>query len=330
MQLSQIKRRTFITLLGGAAVAWPLAARAQQPRRLPTIGFLGTATSSAWSQWTPAFSQRLRELGWIEGHTVAIEYRWAEGREERYTQIVAELIRLRVDVIVTGGAALPAAKQATSVIPIVFAVAGDPVGSGAVASLARPGGNITGLSTQAPDLGGKRLELLREVVSGLRRLAIMANVGYPSALLEMGEVRAAARTLGIEVATLEIWRADEIASAFEALKGRAEALYVPADPLVNSNRVRINTLALTARLPTMYGLREYVEAGGLVSYGPNFPDLFRRAADYVDKIMRGAKPADLPVEQPTKFDLTINLTTAKALGLEVPPTLLARADEVIE
>jgi putative ABC transport system substrate-binding protein len=323
-------RREVITLLGGAAVAWPLAARAQQPRRLPTIGFLGTATSSAWSQWTPAFSQRLRELGWIEGHTVAIEYRWAEGRDERYAEIVAELVRLRVDVIVTGGAALPAAKQATSVIPIVFAVAGDPVGSGAVASLARPGGNITGLSTQAPDLGGKRLELLREVVSGLRRLAIMANVGYPSALLEMGEVRAAARTLGIEIATLEIWRADEIASAFEALRGRAEALYVVADPLVNSNRVRINTLAQGARMPTMYGFREYVEAGGLVSYGPNIPDLFRRTADYVDKIMRGAKPADLPVEQPIKFDLTINLTTAKALGLDVPSTLLARADEVIE
>ena len=324
-----MRRREFITLLGGAT-AWPLAARAQQPAKLPTIGFLGTATPSAWHQWTPAFVQRLRELGWIEGRTVAIEYRWAEGRDERYTEIVAELVRLRVDVIVTGGAALPAAKQATSVIPIVFAVAGDPVGSGAVASLARPGGNITGLSTQAPDLGGKRLELLREVVSGLRRLAIMANVGYPSALLEMGEVRAAARTLGIEVATLEIWRADEIASAFDALRGRAEALYVPADPLVNSNRVRINTLAQGARMPTMYGFREYVEAGGLVSYGPNIPHLFRRTADYVDKIMRGAKPADLPVEQPTKFDLTINLTTAKALGLDVPPTLLARADEVIE
>jgi ABC-type uncharacterized transport system substrate-binding protein len=325
-----MRRRDVITLLGGAAAAWPIAARAQQPRRQPTIGFLGTATSSAWSQWTPAFAQRLRELGWIEGHTVAIEYRWAEGREERYAQIVAELIRLRVDVIVTGGAALPTAKQATSVIPIVFAVAGDPVGSGAVASLARPGGNITGLSTQAPDLGGKRLELLREVVSGLRRLAIMANVGYPSALLEMGEVRAAARTLGIEVAILEIWRADEIASAFEALRGRAEALYVVADPLVNSNRVRINTLAQGARLPTMYGFREYVEAGGLVSYGPNIPDLFRRAGDYVDKILRGAKPADLPVEQPTKFDLVINLITATAPGLKLPEAFLLRADEVIE
>jgi len=324
-----IGRREFITLLGGAAAAWPLAARGQQPT-MPVIGFLGTATPSAWHQWTPAFVQRLRELGWIEGRTITIEYRWAEGRDEHCTEIMAEFIRLRVNVIVTGGAALPAARQATSVVPIVFPVAGDPVGSGFVASLARPGGNITGLSTQARDLGGKRLELLREVVSGLRRLAIMANVGYPSALLEMDEVRAAARTLGIEVAILEIWRADEIAPAFETLKGRAEALYVPADPLVNSNRIRINTLAQGARLPTMYGFREYVEAGGLVSYGPNIPDLFRRTGDYVDKILRGAKPADLPVEQPTKYDFVINLTTAKVLGLEIPPTLLARADEVIE
>ena len=216
-----------------------------------------------------------------------------------------------------------AAKQATSAIPIVFAVAADPVGSGLVASLARPGGNVTGLSIQAPDLAGKRLELLREVVPGLRRLAILANVGNPGAVLEMGEVQAAAHTLGIEVVTLEIRRAEDIAPAFEALKGRAEALYVVADPLVNTNRVRINTLALAARLPTMYDSREYVEAGGLMSYGPNFPDLFRRAGDYVDKILRGAKPADLPVEQPTKFDLVINLTTAKALGLTVPPSLLA-------
>ena len=209
-------------------------------------------------------------------------------------------------------------------------MAGDPVGTGLVASLARPGGNVTGLSIQQTDLAGKRLELLREVVPGLRRLAILANVGNPAAVLEMGEVQAAARTLGLEVATLEIRRAEDIAPAFEALKGRADALYVCADPLVNTNRIRINTLALGARLPTMHGFREYVEAGGLMSYGPNFPDLFRRAADYVDKILRGAKPADIPVEQPTKFDLVINLTTAKALGLDVPPTLLARADEVIE
>ena len=312
-----MKRREFITLLGGAAAAWPLAARAQQPAKLPTIGFLGASTPSAESQWAAAFVQRLRELGWIEGRTVAIEYRWAEGRSERFAEIAAEFVRLKVDVIVTAGtAAVLAAKQATSVIPIVFAAAGDPVGTGLVASLARPGGNVTGLSIQATDLAGKRLELLREVVPGLRRLAIMANVGYPAAVLEMGEVQAAARTLGLEVATLEIRRAEDIAPAFEALKGRADALYVCADPLVTTNRIRINTLALGARLPTMHGVREYVEAGGLMSYGPNFPDLFRRAADYVDKILRGAKPADIPVEQPTKFDLVINLTTAKALGLD--------------
>ena len=332
MQFDRMKRREFITLLGGAAAAWPLAARAQQPAKLPTIGFLGASTPSAMRQWTAAFVQRLRELGWIEGRTVAIEYRWAEGRSERYAEIAAEFVRLKVDVIVTyGSRSRLAAKQATSVIPIVFTMAADPVGAGLVASLARPGGNVTGLSIQLADLAGKRLELLREVVPGLRRLAIMANVGYPAAVLEMGEVQAAARTLGLEVVTFEIRRAEDIAPAFEALKGRAEALYVRADPLMFANRIRINTLALAARLPTMYGIREYVEAGGLMSYGPNFPDLFRRAADYVDKILRGAKPADLPVEQPTKFDLVINLTTAKALGLTIPPSLLAarrRGDRV--
>jgi putative ABC transport system substrate-binding protein len=235
-----------------------------------------------------------------------------------------------VDVIVTGGNAVAAAKQATSVIPIVFAVAVDPVGSGFVASLARPGGNITGLSLQQPDLAGKRLVLLREVVPGLRRLAIIANVEYPAAALELGEVQAAARALDIDVVALEIRRADDIVPAFESLKGRAEALYVAADALVTANRTRINTLALGARLPTMSPYREYVETGSLMSYGPNITDLFHRAAEYVDKILRGAKPADLPVEQPTKFDLVINLTTAKVLGLAVPPMLLGRADEVIE
>jgi putative ABC transport system substrate-binding protein len=275
--------------------------------------------------------QRLHELGWNEGRTIAIEYRWAEGREERFAELAAELVRLKVDVIVTSGTpAVMASKQATSVIPIVFATAGDPVGNNLVASLARPGGNVTGLSNLISDTGGKRLEFLREVVPDLRRLAIMANVGNPASVLEMGEAQATARTLGLEVITSEIRRAEDIAPAFEALKDRADALYVCADALVNTNRTRINILAVGARLPTMQGVREYVEAGGLMSYGPTLPDQFRRAADYVDKILRGAKPADIPVEQPTKFDLVINLTTAKALGLEVPPTLLARADEVIE
>jgi putative tryptophan/tyrosine transport system substrate-binding protein len=328
--VTDVRRREFITLLGGTAAAWPLAARAQQPAKLPTIGFLGTATRSDMSLRVAAFVQRLRELDWIEGRTVVIEYRWAEGREERYTEIAAEFVRRKVDVIVTAGGAVLAAKQATSVIPIVFPVASDPVGGGLVASLARPGGNVTGLSLQFTDLAGKRLELLRELVPGLGRLAIMANVGYPAAMLEMGEIKATARALGLEVATLEIRRAEDIAPAFEALKGRAEALCVIADPLVTTNRIRINTLALGARLPTMHGFRELAEAAGLMSYGPSFPDLYRRSGDYVDKILRGMKPADIPVEQPTKFDLVINLTTAKALGLEIPSTLLARADEVIE
>ena len=325
-----MKRRNFITLLGGAAAAWPLAARAQQPGKLPTIGYLGAGTPVSESQRVAAFKERLHQLGWIEGRTIAIEYRWAEGRGERYAEIAAEFVRLKVDIIVTSGGAVLAAKQATSLIPIVFAAAADPVGGGFVASLVQPGGNVTGLSAQFTDLAGKRLELLREMVPSLRRLAIMANAGYPAAVLEMAEVQATTRTLGLDVVTLELRRAEDIAPAFEALKGRAEALYVCAESLVTTNRVRINTLALAARLPTMHSIREYVEAGGLMSYGPNFPDLWRRAGDLVDKILRGAKPADIPVEQPTKFDLIINLTTAKALGLDVPPTLLARADEVIE
>jgi len=323
-----MKRRRFITLLGGAAAAWPLNARAQQPA-MPVIGFLGL-NPSAMSQSLAAFVQRLRELGWIEGRTVTIEYRWSEGRSERFAEIAAEFVRLKVDVIVAAGGAVLAAKRATSVIPIVFPVATDPVGGGLVTSLARPGGNVTGLSVQFTDLAGKRLELLREVVPGLRRLAIIANIGYPSAVLEMDEAQAAARALGLEVATSEIRRAEDIAPAFEALKGRAEALYIAADPLVTTNRIRINTLALGARLPTMHGFRELAEAAGLMSYGPSFPDLYRRAGDYVDKILRGMKPGDIPVEQPTKFDLVINLTTAKALGLTIPESFLLRADEVIE
>jgi putative ABC transport system substrate-binding protein len=326
-----MQRRKFITLLGGAAAGWPLAARTQQPAKLPTIGFLGANTSSVQSQWTAAFVQRLRELGWIEGRTVAIEYRWAEGRSERAAEIAAEFVRLKVDVIVTSGTAtVVAVKQATSVIPIVFASVGDPVGTGLIASLARPGGNITGLSNQTNDLGSKRLELLREVVPDLRRLAIMANAGNPAAVLEMADVQTAARTLGLEVATFEIWRAEDIASAFQALKDYADVLYVVFEPLVNTNRVRINTLALGARLPTVSGFREFVDAGGLMSYGANLPDLFRHAGEYVDKILRGAKLGDLPVEQPTRYELVINLKTAKALGLEVPPILLTRADEMVE
>jgi putative tryptophan/tyrosine transport system substrate-binding protein len=325
-----VRRRDFIKAVTAPAVAWPLAARAQQSAKVPIIGYLGATTPSIQGQWVAALIQRLRELGWIEGQTVAIEYRWAEGRAERYAEIAAEFVRLKVDVIVTVGGAALAVKRATSVIPIVFAGANDPIGGGLVASLARPDGNVTGMSIQAPDLAGKRLEILRELVPGLRRVAILTNVDYPASLHEMGEAQAAAVKLGLEVAKLEVRRSQDIAAAFEALKGRAEALYVTADPLLTTYHVRIITLANIARLPTINPFREHVEAGGLMSYGPNQPDVWRRAGDIVDKILRGAKPSDIPVEQPTKFDFVINLTAAKALGLTVPPALLARADEVIE
>src|SRR5215216_1927080 len=325
-----MRRRQFIFAIAGAA-AWPIAMRAQQAGPLPTIGFLVAGTPTSHGQWVAAFVQRLRELGWIEGRTITIEYRWAEGRSERFAEIAAELVRRKVDVIVTSATeAIVAAKQATSVIPIVFATAGDPVGTGLVASLARPGSNITGLSIQQTDVAAKRLELLREIVPGLRRLAILGNASGPAVVLDMREVETAARTLGLEVITSEIRRGEDIAPAFAAFKGRAEALYLPIDPLVNTHRLRINMLALAARLPTMHSVRESVEAGGLISYGPNRPELYRRAAELVDKILRGAKPADIPVEQPTKFELVINVKTAKALGLDIPPSLLARADEVIE
>jgi putative ABC transport system substrate-binding protein len=294
-----MKRRQFITLLGGAA-AWPLAAHGQQAK-LRTIGFIGASASAAVSAWVSAFVQRLR------------------------------FVRRGVNIIVAEGTVTTlAAKKATATIPIIFPIAGDPVGNKLVDSLARPGGNVTGLSIQATDLASKRLELFREIVPGLTRLAIMANVSSPNSALEIGELRSTAPVLGIDAGVFEIRRAEDIAPAFEALKGNVQALYVPPDPLVFSNRTAINTLALGQRLPTMYAYRDYVQSAGLASYGPNLPDLFRRAADFVDKIFRGAKPADIPVEQPTKFDFVVNLKTAKALGLDIPPMLLARADEVIE
>jgi putative ABC transport system substrate-binding protein len=270
--------------------------RAQQAGKLLTIGFLGQNTRSAGSEWTAAFVQRLRELGWTDGRTIAIEYRWGEGREERFAEVAAEFVRLKVDIIVVSGTpAVMASKRATSTIPIVFATAGDPVGNHLVDSLARPGGNVTGLSVQSNELAGKRIELLREVVPGLRRLAILGNVGNPFTVLELAEVQAAAGTFGLEVDTLEIRSAREIAPAFDTIKGRSEALYVCVDGLLSSNRIPINILAVGARVPTMHGTREYVEGGGLMSFGANYPDLFRRSADYVDKILRGAKPADIPV-----------------------------------
>jgi ABC-type uncharacterized transport system substrate-binding protein len=326
-----MRRRAFMTLLGGAAAAWPLAARAQQAGKLPTVGFIVPTTLSAEAQRVAAFSQRLRELGWIEGRNIAIDFRTGEGQPERLSELATELVRLKVDVIVSYSTpAIIAAKQATSVIPIVFAASGDPLGTGLVASLARPGGNVTGFSLQQRDLGGKRIELLREALPALRQLAIMADFGNPFATLEIGEVHARAGALGLDSVKAEIKQAGDIAPAFAAFKGRVQALYMVASPLMNANRLRINTWALAAHLPTIFGTREGVEAGGLMSYGPNIVDLFRRSADIIDKILRGTKPGDIPVEQPTRFDLVLNMITAHALGLDIPPTLLARADDVIE
>lgn len=324
-----MKRRDFITLFGGAA-AWPLVANAQTGARLPVVGILIAGTPATHGPWFAALVQRLRDLGWVEGRNIEFEYRSADNRDDRYSEIATEFVRLKVDVIVTTAPAVPAIKQQTSVIPIVFALATEPVGSGLVASLARPGGNATGLSLQSTDVAGKRLELLRETFPGLRELAVMANADSPSFALEATAVLSAAQKLGIEPVLLEIRKSEDIASAFAKFNGRVQGLYVGFDPLMNANRVHINTLARSNRWPTVSAFREFVEAGGLMSYAPNNFSLFRRAGDYVDKILRGTKPSEIPVEQPTAFDLIINLTTAKALGLTVPPMLLALADEVIE
>jgi putative tryptophan/tyrosine transport system substrate-binding protein len=325
-----MRRREFITLLGGAAATWPLAARGQQAK-LPTIGFLGAAGPAVASHWLAAFVKRLHELGWSEGHNITFNVRWAEGRRDRAAEIASEFVRGKVDVIATW-ATMPAlvAKEATSDIPIVFALATDPVGSGLVASLARPGSNVTGLSAFNIDIVGKRVELLREVVPRLGRIAIIGNIGVPDTAAELRAVQAMAQHLGLAVVPLEIRRGEDIAPAFESLKDGTEALFVVGDPLTYVHRERIIALALNARLPTMCAIREFVATGALMSYGTNFPDLFRRAGEFVDKILRGMKPTDIPVEQPFKFDFAINLKTARALGLEVPPTLIARADEVIE
>jgi putative ABC transport system substrate-binding protein len=327
-------RREFLALLACAATApliWPHAAQAQQPDKVPTIGFLGATTPMIWSAYVAAFTLRLRELGWIDGRNVAIEYRWAEGREERYAEFAADFVNRKVDVIVTAGTpAVIALMKATSTIPIVFAAAGDPVQTGLVASLARPGGNVTGLSNLQTDLAGYRLELLREVMPGLKRVAVLGNIGSPLVRLEMDAVQTAAARLGLDALRLEIRKVEDIVPAIEGVKGDADALYICSDPLITTQRVRIYTLAVSARLPTMNAFREYVQAGGLLSYGPNFPDLFRRSADYVHKILRGAPPGSIPVEQPIRFDLVINLTTAKALGLKIPEEFLLRASEVME
>jgi putative ABC transport system substrate-binding protein len=298
---------------------------------MPVIGFLGQSTPTVESERLAAFQKRLRALGWVEGRTVTVDYHWGEGSNERFAKIAADFVRRKVDVIVTSGTTtVIAAKQATSTIPIVFAVAGDPIANKLVMSLARPGANVTGLSTVATDLAGKRVELLREAVSDMRRLAIIGNAANSLSLLEMSEVRTAAEKVGLTADLRGVRDQEEITSVLVSLKDSADALYVVADPLMNTNRTRIHTLTMAAKLPAIYNAREHVVAGGLISYGPNFPDLYSRAAEFVDRILRGAKPAEIPVEQPTRFDLVINLNTAKALALNISPALLARADEVIE
>jgi ABC-type uncharacterized transport system substrate-binding protein len=324
-----VKRREVITLLGGAA-AWPLAARAQPAVKLPTVGFLGGNTSYSLPEWSADFVPRMRELGWVEGQTVSFDVRWADGRTERYAEIADEFVRLKVDVIVTMGPPTLAVKRATSTIPIVFATNADPVANGLVASLARPGGNVTGLSITSPDIGGKRFDLLCELVPGIRRLAIIANADYSPAMQELREVEAVAHSRGVETIALKIRSAGDVAPAFEELNNRADALYIVGETLTTANSGRISTFALAARLPTSYNNYDRLDPGGFMSYGAHFPSLYRRAAEMVDKILRGIKPADIPVEQPTRYDLVINLTTARALRLKIPESLLLRADKLIE
>jgi putative ABC transport system substrate-binding protein len=329
-----MKRRTFMAMLTGGLLAAPLTADAQQTGKVARIGYLGPSSPSSSSSYVDAFRQGLRELGWVEGQNIVIEYRFAEGRLERLPDLAAELVRLKVDIIVaspTPGVA--AAKNATETIPIVMlSGSADPVGLGFIASLARPGGNVTGLSySVGPEIFSKGLELLKETVPKIRRVAILSNPASPVQPLIIREVNAAARSMGVQLQLLEARGPNEFDGAFAAMaKERVGALLVVADSIFLLHRTRLADLAARSRLPAAYGVREHVEAGGLMSYGPSLRDVFRRGATYVDKILKGAKPGDLPVEQPTKFELVLNLKTAKALGLTIPDSLLRRADEVIQ
>lgn len=326
-----MRRREFVGLIGVAAATWPMAVAAQQPvAKLPTIGFIGPSTADADRTRRAALLERLGELGWVQDRNLKIEFLWADGVVARAGEIAAGYVQQGVAVIVVSGdAQVKAAKNATSAIPIVIAAAADPVGNGLVESLSRPGGNVTGMSRQLTDSTGKRLELLREIVAG-RRLAILFNAGNPLTRPELEVAEKAGQALGFTTMRAEIRSGADVQPAIEALAGKADAIYVCIDPLVNTNNLRINALAQAARLPTMHSSRDNIDAGGMISYGPDTVDLFRRAAGFVDKILRGARPADLPVEQPTKFELVINLKMAKAIGLEIAPTVLARADQVIE
>jgi len=306
-------------------------AEAQQTKKIPRIGFL-LGGSSGSDPRVEAFRQGLRELGYVEGKKIAVEYRFAEGQEDRLTKLVAELVSLRVDIIVTDGTlATRAAKNATKTIPIVMASDGDPIGSGFVASLARPGGNITGLTNLLAGLSGKRLEVLKEAIPGTSRVGVIWNPETPASVIGFKETQIAAQALAVQLQSLEVRGPNDFEGAFEAAtKRQASALSVLSDSLMFSNRTRILELAGKQRLPTMHTQSLWVEAGGMMSYGTHFPDLYRRAATYVDKILKGAKPANLPVEQPMKFELVINLKTAKQIGLTIPPNVLARADKVIK
>ncbi len=317
-------------LLGGFAAASTSGAYGQQSAKQPVIGFLVAGTQASHGAWVAAFAQRLSELGWTAGRNIKIEYRWAAGDIRQMTEFATEFVQEKVDVIVTSAYGVVAAKQATSTIPIVFAAYGDAVSNGVVGSLARPGGNVTGLSIQPRELSSKRLELLRDIIPNVRRLAALVNTNYSGVAQEVIGIRTASAALNIEANILEIQTADDIEAALATLTGQTDALYVYSEPLTNSNRHQIIRAATTAKIPTIFGFREFVDAGGLISYGPDFTDLFKRAAEFADKILRGAPPADMPVQQPVKFDLIINLKAAKALGLKISETVLTRADEVIE
>jgi putative tryptophan/tyrosine transport system substrate-binding protein len=327
-----MKRREFITLLGGSAATWPLAARAQQQRRIPRVGFLGNSTAALEENLVQPFRDGLRELGYLEGHNILIEYRWAEGNYEQFPYLIAELIALKVDLFVTAGTpAAVAVKKAATAIPLVMVAVGDPVGTGLVASFARPGGNSTGLTSLAPELEGKRLELLREVLPKVSHIAVLWNPANAYMITTQKEVQAAAAVLGIKVLSLAVQTMQEIDAALATIRTeQPDALNVLADRLFLHERARIMDFAAHHQLPGVHAYRELVLAGGLMSYGPSYAHMHRQAASYVDKILKGAKPADLPVQAPTKFELVINLKTAKGLNIELPPTLLVRADEVIE
>jgi putative tryptophan/tyrosine transport system substrate-binding protein len=331
MQFGQLKRREFITLLGGAAAAWPLAARAQAPTAVQKVGYLSDESRSSGASSFEIVAKALRELGYVEGRSIAFESRYAEEKNDLLPALAAELVRMRVNVIIAVGTpATRAAKNATNTIPVVFSRIADPIALGLVTSLARPGGNLTGVSVITPDLAAKRLELLVEVVPGIKRVGVLWDPTFPVSPLDLKEIERAAPLLKIELQPIAVQHAEELEAAVHALVGNAQALYVVPGVLFTEQRQRIAEIAIKNRLPTMAHRKELVEAGSLMSYGPSFLYMYQRAATYVDKILKGAQPSDLPVEQPTTLELVINLKTARALGLTITREFLLRADEVIE